>query len=167
MYKLDEIAPGDLILMVKSPQDSFFAELLDWGISLSEANPFVHACLVGDGYLIDPVTRVEKAPLDRYCENGWPFVVVATEAQRAAAVTWAERRLGWKYGFLQLAGDFARYDLHWVSPRLYRWKPRHWTCSGFVTAAYASAKVQLTLAPAPSPGDLSYSPLLRGLRPWQ
>lgn len=164
-YRVEDLRAGDILLMT-SGEGSIPARVLDWLISHSEADPFVHACLVGDGHLIDPVWRVEQVPIDRYVANGWAFRVEATDAQRAAAVAWAEERVGNAYGVAELLADAARLDLHIVLPAWYRWRPQHWTCSGFVNAAFASADVTLTYAPAVTPADLSYSPLLIGERPW-
>lgn len=166
MYDPAALQPGDVLLMIESPRESLPARILDRLISLSEANPFVHTCVVGDGNLIDPVWQVERAPLDRYALNGWAFRVQATAAQRMAAVAWAETHVGNAYGIAEVLADFARLDLHWVRPSWYNWRPQHWTCSGFVTASYAAAGVTLTRAPAPAPSDLSFSPLLIGRRPW-
>lgn len=165
MYVPADLRPGDILLMTEG-QGNFLARSLDRMIVWSTANPFVHAAIVGEGHLIDPVWRVERGPLDRYRGNGWRLRPRVPEEIRALAVRWAERRVGNVYGVREILADFARYDLHFVRPRWYRWRPDHWTCSGFVTAAYAAAGHSLTLAPAPSPGDLSYSPLLVGPRPW-
>lgn len=165
MYVPDDLEAGDILLMVEG-KGSLPARLLDRLIAWSTGNPFVHAALVGDGHLLDPLWRVERAPLGRYAANGWRFRAKAPEAVRKAAAAFAEGRVGNPYGLRELLADFARFDLHWVRPSWYRWRPQRWTCSGFVTAAYASEGLQLTLAPAPAPSDLSYSPLLTGPRPW-
>lgn len=142
------------------------SRVLDALIRFSTANPFVHAALVGDGHLIDPVWVVERAPLTRYERHGWAFRVSATEAQKRLAVQWAEQRVGSRYGVLEILADAARFDLHIVLPSWYLWRPKRWTCSGFVVAAYGSAGTTLSFAPVPSPADLAYSPFLTGRRPW-
>ncbi len=167
MYDPASLVPGDILLMVSNPHESIPARILDALISWSEANPFVHACFVGDGHLIDPVWHVERAPLDRYAANGHAFVVQATDAQRKAAVAWAEARAGEGYGIAELLEDGARFDLHFVAPAWYTARRQRYTCSGFVCAAYASTGVTLTRAPLAAPSDLSYSPALIGRRPWE
>lgn len=150
--------------MVESPRESLPARALDRLIAWSEDNPFVHAAIIGEGIIVDPVWRVEHAPRRRYQANGWVFRVQATDAQRRAAARWAESRIGQPYGIAEILADGARLDLHLGF--VYRLHPRRFTCSGFVAAAYAAAGVQLTHAPLPSPADLSFSPLLLGRRPW-
>ncbi|CAB1128310.1 conserved protein of unknown function [Candidatus Hydrogenisulfobacillus filiaventi] len=163
MYRPQELEPGMVLLMTEGPRRN----LLDCLIAWSTANPFVHACLVGEGTLIDPLWRVVEHPLDRYAANGWAFrVPEADAAVRAQAVAWAQARLGRVYGLAELLADGARFDLHWL-PLGGRWHPRHWTCSGFVAMAYRAAGLPLTLAPYPAPADLSYSPRLAGPRPWE
>ena len=167
MYDLAQLIPGDVLLMTSTPEESILAQLLDRAIALSEANPFVHAAIVGDGHIVNPVWHVQRDPPDLYARNGWAFRVQATDVQRAAAVRWAEAHVGSRYGIAELLADCARLDLHLVLPSWYRWRPQHWTCSGFVTEAYRAAGVPLTRAPVPAPSDLSFSPLLIGRRPWE
>ena len=165
-YSPRDLRPGDVLLMTSSSHESLPARLLDVLIAMSEANPFVHACLVGQGHLIDPLWRVQRASLRRYAANGWAFRVRATDADRLAAVGWAEQHVGNRYGVEEILADAARLDLHVVLPAWYRWRTGHWTCSGFVDQAYLQAGVRLTGAPLPSPADLAFSPLLIGPRPW-
>ena len=167
MYDPASLQPGDILLMQASAREGPLARLLDWAISRSEANPLVHTALVGRGAIYDPLWHITISSLDRYAQNGWAFRVNATPEQKAAAVTWADAHLGQPYGVREILADAARYDLHIVLPSWYRWRPHRWTCSGFVTEAYRQAGVILTDAPAPSPADLSYSPLLVGPRPWE
>jgi hypothetical protein len=152
--------------MTSRSGEGILANLLDRLISYSEGNPLVHAAIVGEGWIIDPVWRVERSPLSKYARNGWAFHVRATDAERAKAVRWAEAHLGNTYGIGEILADAARFDLHLVLPSWYRWRPQHWTCSGFVTQAYLAAGVELTKAPVPAPVDLGYSPQLIGRRPW-
>ena len=164
-YRPRDLRSGDVLLMTSS--GSLPARLLDLAIAWSEGNPFVHACLVGDGHLIDPGwPRVARQPLDRYAHCGWLFRVRAGEKRRMAAVRWAEERVGNPYGISEMLADAARLDLHIVLPSWYRWRPQRWTCSGFVNQAYLEAWLRLTDAPLPSPADLSYATLLVGPRPW-
>lgn len=167
MYRVEDLLPGDCLLMTSSPRESLPARVLDAAISWSTANPFVHACMVGEGHLIDPLWRVERGPLDRYAANGWCFTVHATDAQRAAAVAWAETRVGERYSVREILEDGARFDLHLIRPAWYSWRRKAYTCSGFTMAAWAAAGVVLSRAPAVAPSDLSYSPLLLGPRPWE
>ncbi len=167
-YRVQDLLPGDVLLMTRSLRDGLPARLLDVLIAWSEGNPFVHACLVGDGHLVDPTwPRVEHGPLERYMRNGWAFRVRAAPMQRQAALSWAEDHVGTPYGIEELLADAARLDLHVVLPSWYHWRAGRWTCSGFVTRAYLEAGVALTHAPLPSPADLSYSPALVGARPWR
>lgn len=166
-YRVRDLLPGDVLLMTKSSYEHLPARLLDVLIAVSEGNPFVHACLVGDGHLIDPTwPTVEPGPLERYATNGWPFRVRTSKARREAAVQWAEQHIGTPYGVVELLADAARLDLHIVLPSWYRWRPGRWTCSGFVAQAYLEAGLTLTHAPLPSPADLSYAATLIGPRPW-
>ncbi len=166
-YRAEALRPGDVLLMTTGPKQSLGSRLLDVLIAVSEGNPFVHSCLVGDGHLIDPTwPSVQQAPLDRYSRSGWAFRVHTGEMRRQAALAWAEAHVGNPYGIGELFADAARYDLHIVLPAWYRWRPGRWTCSGFVSQAYLAAGVTLTRAPLPSPADLSYSPDLIGPRPW-
>lgn len=167
MYDPAALEPGDILLMVRNPRESIPAQALDLAISLSEGSPFVHAALVGEGHILDPLWQVRHVPLDSYSSNGYAFRVAASNAQRTAAVAWAEARVGERYGIAELLEDGARYDLHLVLPAWYKVVRPRYTCSGFCAASYASAGVRLSYAPAISPADLSYSPLLIGKRPWE
>lgn len=165
MYRPKDLRPGDVLLMTVG-DGSLPARLLDTAIAWSTANPFVHAALVGEGHLIDPVVHVERAPLHRYAQNGWAFRVAGAEAAVKSVLGWAEGRLGNPYGVEQLLADGLRFDLHIVLTPWFHWRPARWTCSGFIAAAYRQAGCALTEAPVPAPSDLSYSPLLQGPRPW-
>lgn len=167
MYDPAKLAPGMILLMTSSPHGSLPARVLDWLISASEGSPCVHACMVGDGHLIDPVWHVQRAPLDRYAENGFAFRVQATDGQRRMAVAWAEARVGQRYGLAELLAEGARLDLHIMPRAWYRWRPQRVVCSAFAARAYLAAGVRLTWDPLPTPASLSYSPLLIGRRPWK
>ncbi len=166
MYNPATLLPGDVLLMTSRTGENIKAGLLDKLISFSEGSPLVHAAIVGEGHIVNPVWRVERAPLSIYAPNGWAFRVSATDAQRSTAVRWAEAHIGNTYGTAEILADAARFNLHFVLPSWYRWRPQHWTCSGFVAQAYLAAGVELTKAPVPAPVDLGYSPLLIGRRPW-
>ena len=166
-YRAADLRPGDVLLMTSAGSSALPSRVLDLIIAWSEGNPFVHACLVGQGHLVDPGwPRVARQPLDRYARNGWAFRVRTSDARRDAAVEWAEQHVGNPYGVEELLADAARLDLHIVLPSWYRWRPARWTCSGFVTQAYLEAGLHLTEAPLPSPADLSYATVLVGPRPW-
>ena len=167
MYDPATLRPGTILLMERNPREALPAQALDVLIAASEGNPLVHAAIVGEGHIVDPVWTVRDVPLDTYAANGWVFRVAATDAERAAAVAWAEARIGQGYGLGELAEDAARFDLHLVLPAWYKVIRPRMTCSGFISAAYASAGVRLSYAPAIAPSDLSYSPLLIGTRPWE
>lgn len=166
MYSVGELQPGDVLLMVGRPELTL-GGALDAGIEWATDSPFDHACIVGEGELIEALWRVSVSPLNKYASNGWAYRVEATDAQKTAAVAWMKARFGQTYGVKDILADAARDILHlplWPanSPRA----KQRYTCSGLVTAAYASAGVMLTYAPWPSPADLSFSPLLVGKRPW-
>lgn len=163
MYHPDDLRPGDVLLMVGRPRLSL-GGVLDALIEYATVSPFDHACIVGDGHLVEALWHVQRSPLDKYAANGWRFSVNATEEQKAAAVAWMEQRIGWIYGIRELMRDGERDILR--VPMWPRVAPQRFTCSGLVAMAYQQAGVRLTLAPWPSPADLSYSPLLVGARPW-
>lgn len=165
MYHPETLQPGDVILISGHyPHESIWSRLLDFAIEWSTASPWHHACIVGEGCLVNPLWRVSHDPLDRYATTGWAFRVAgATEAQVQSAVLWAESRIGWRYGVEELLLDAARFDLHWVLKLKHRLPA--YTCSGFVFQAWLQAGIRLTWAPFPAPCDLAYSPLLIGDRP--
>ena len=165
MYNPKNIMAGDILLMVSRPESPWYDQVLDAGIRWSTTNPFVHACLVGEGILINPLWHIESSPLDTYAQNGWAFHVAnAVPDQRRKAVAWAMAHMGQQYGITELVADAARDDLK--IPLGERWHPHYLTCSGFVSRAWREAGIMLSYAPLPSPADLSYSPLLLGNRPW-
>ena len=165
MYNTKHLMAGDILLMVSRPDSPWYDQVLDAGIRWSTTNPFVHACLVGEGILINPLWHVESFPLDTYADNGWAFRVSgATPNQRRKAVAWAMHHIGQPYGVAALLADAGRDDLK--IPFGERWHPHYVTCSGFVARAWHEAGISLSYAPLPSPADLSYSPILWGNRPW-
>lgn len=163
MYRPSDLRAGDVLLMTQNPRESLPARALDALIAWSTANPFVHAAIVGNGHIIDPLWHVEHAPLDRYAANGWVYRVDAPPAARQDAVTWAEAHVGQAYGIVEILADGLFYDAH---IGLYRFHPHRLTCSAFVARCCEAAGAPLTRQPLPSPASLSYSPLLVGPRPW-
>jgi len=162
-YTVDQLQPGDILVMQRRPGWHGARTLLDWAIAWSTSSPWVHACLVGHDVLIDPLWHVQTAALDTYADTGWVFTPAATPQQKERAIAWAMHRLGAPYGVRELLADGLRFDLHWT---LWRWRPtRAVTCSGFLTLAYWQAGTVLTYAPFPAPSDLVASPVLRGARP--
>jgi len=165
-YTLAAVHPGDIILCLPRPGEPLADRLLDAAIACSTSGPFVHAALVGDGHLIEQIDPVTASPLDKYAVNGWVYRVDgATPAQIAAAVQWAEARIGQPHGVAALLDDAALYDLHWAAAL--RWHTRYVTCSGFVALAWQAAGWPVTAQPLPSPMSLAFSPRLVGPRPWE
>lgn len=163
MYDPSSLHEGDIILVAgwgSSPGGDLLSLLISW----ATVNPFHHAAIVGDGKIIEALWTVQTSPLDKYASAGWTFSVDTSDAVRRAAVDWCMRRLGERYGIRELLDDAGRDVLH--LPIGWRVRPRLYTCSGLIAAAYAAAGLVLTYAPLPSPADLSYSPLLVGTRPW-
>ncbi len=160
---------GDVLLMIRShPLDSL-PGIIDAGISASTVNPFEHSALVVEQnrrlVLVEALLHVTLSPLDKYTSNGWRFSPAKLSAATAQALSHAAlSKVGQMYGFSMIWQDFLRDDIHIdIHPRL---DPRHLDCSGLVVWAFEQVGRKLTEAPAPSPADLSYSPALRGPRPW-
>ena len=109
MYHPDDLRPGDVLLMVGRPRLTL-GGLLDAAIEWATVSPFDHACIVGDGHLIEALWHVQRSPLDKYAANGWRFSVNATPEQKAAAVAWMEHRIGWMYGIRELMRDGERIN---------------------------------------------------------
>jgi hypothetical protein len=152
MYRVDRLAPGDVILVVGR-------SLLARAIQCSTASPYSHAALVGDGVLWQAEWHVGTAALDTYTETGWVYRPVdAPPGTVARVLAWVAAQRGRRYGLEELLLDALRFDAH-VVPRVRR-SLRHWTCSGLIAAAYAQAGWLLTRAPWPAPVDLAYSPRL-------
>ncbi len=154
--------PGDLILVYRG--NGLFDKLVRW----ATVSPFYHVAMVVDSQdLIEAAFGgVRYADVNKY--QGKSVVlspVGATPAQRAKAV--AEARLHWRqaYGWKAIWTDALRIGLH--VPIGYRWRTwHHYDCSCLVAAAWATAGLPLTYAPAPSPADLGWSTTLQGPRPW-
>lgn len=162
MYHVDQLKPGDILLMTHRAGSPWWDALLDAAIAWSTASPWVHAALVGEGVLINPLWHVVKMPLETYMTNGTIFRAMdSTPQQRRNAVHWAVAHFGQAYGVKELLSDAARFDLHWI-PR-WRHHLQYFTCSGFVAQAYLEAGYPLTLAPFPAPSDLAASPRLTPL----
>lgn len=162
MYDPAALTPGTILLLPPTPGEPLWDWVLDKGIQWSTQSPFCHAALVTQGGLLEALTTVRPSPLTKYAATGWAYTVAATPDQRAAATAWMQRQVGRAYGYRELWADFRRYDLH-TTPRAL--PLRHWTCSGIIAVAYATAGVRLTYAPYPAPADLAASPLLLGPRP--
>ena len=163
-YDPKDLRPGDILLMVGRPRLTA-GGALDVAIEWATDSPFDHACMVGDGHLIESLDVVTRSPLDKYAANGWVYQVAAADPEVKAAVAWFDSRVGQPYGIKALLED-GLLDIAHV-PVYARIDPRRATCSGMVAAAYLHAGVRLTWHPLPSPADLSFSPLLLGSRPWR
>lgn len=164
MYRVQDLEPGMVLLMESRPGSPWYDAALDAGIRWSTGCVMVHAALVGNGVLINPLWHVQTDPLDLYETNGWAYRVAgSTPAQAQAAVGWALGRVGQQYGLTELLADGARHDLK--IPISDHWHPRYVVCSGFVHRAWLSAGVVLSYAPWPTPADLLYSPTQVGARP--
>lgn len=162
-YTVDQLHPGDILIMQRRPGWHGLSTLLDLAIECSTASPWVHTCLVGHGVLLDPLWHVQTVALDTYADTGWVFTPESSPQQKERAIAWAQHRLGAPYGVREILDDAARFDLHWVP---HPGHPVHaYTCSGFVAMSYQAAGVILTYAPWPAPSDLIFSPALRGPRP--
>jgi len=161
MYDPGQVEVGDVILVRGAAVWDVVAAL----IRLATISPYHHTVLVGEGHLIEAGFTVTRSPLDKYEHTGDAFSVRCTRQRALSAVAAAEARLGTPYGVAELLDDAGRYFLH--LPLVYPWNARRQTCSGLIAYAYRAAGVTLTYQPCPSPGSLSYSPLLQGHRPWE
>ena len=158
MYRIADVQPGDILLMQSRLGSPWYDQWLDAGIRWSTDSPWVHACLVGPGVLINPLWHVQTDALDAYADNGSIFRPQATSQQKECAIAWAMTHIGQRYGLDELLLDAARFDLHWT-PRL-RHHLQLYTCSGFTVMAYRQARFLITYAPFPAPCDVAYSPVL-------
>lgn len=169
-YSPASLRVGDVLLMVRDhPLDSW-SGLIDTGISTSTVNPFEHSALVveqnGSLVLVEALLHVTVSPLDKYTANGWALSPTngSGRAHSQALSHAALSKVGQFYGFSMVWQDFLRDDIHIdIHPRI---DPHHLDCSGLVMWAFQQIGLTLTLAPVPSPADLSYSPILQGPRPW-
>ena len=154
--------PGDVLLLRRG------TGILDRIVQIVTTSPYYHAAIVVDGgYLVEARFHgVAMRPVSEYGDRADVFQVLdATDAQRAAAVQWAQLHWGTPYGWRTILIDTARIGLH--LPIGYGWRRlSHLDCSCFVTAAWWQAGVPLTFVPAPTPGDLGFSVELVGPRPW-
>ena len=163
-YQTQDLQPGDILLMQGRSTSPWWDQALDAGIRWSTDCWAVHAALVGDGVIINPLWHVQADALAIYAQNGFAYRVAnASAAHTRRAVQWAMQHVGQRYGLAELLADAGRLDLH--LPLGTHWFPHYVTCSGFVAAAYRHAGIALTYAPLPTPADLLYSPLLLGDRP--
>ena len=159
---------GDVLLMTRHSPLWTPAGALDAGIAVSTVNPFDHAaCVVeqdGQLVIVEALWHVTISPIDKYALDGWAYHPAITPEQQTALSQAALSKVGQRYGVIQVLESFLRDDIHIdLHPVL---DPRHLDCSGLVVWAFHQARYRLTYAPVPSPADLSYSPLLRGPRPW-
>lgn len=165
-YDVRDLKPGMVILTTPRANAPLMTQILDQTIRWSNG-PFVHAALVADNCLIEQLSTVTRAPLDKYCSNGWVFQIAGLHAIRAQAmIQWACDRVGQYYGYRAILEDGAMLDLHdW---HLLKSRPSLVTCSGFVErAARHGAGIPLSEMPLPTPTELSYSAILIGQRPWK
>ena len=161
-YRVEDLRPGQVLLMVPSSHEPIWDRALDEAIKIS-SGPFVHAALVGHGELIEQLSIVQTSALDKYCDNGWAYTVNSTKTD--AVIDWALSHLGQVYGVEAILEDGLMYDLHdW---NMLDVDPRYVTCSGFIERAWRlGGGVPLIEHPLPSPTSLAYSPNLIGPRPW-
>jgi cell wall-associated NlpC family hydrolase len=158
-YSAASLRPGDVVLV---RAHGLLGVLIEWATT----NPFGHAAIVGPrGALVQATWPVvDEVPLGTYARDGWALRPLAGAHVGLRAARAASLRVGTPYGLAELAADAGRDLLH--LPLWPRTSPRRFTCSGLVAMAYRDAGFPLTLAPFPSPADLSYSPVLSGPRPW-
>ena len=168
-YNPTSLKVGDVLLMIRSHPIDSLPGLIDAGISTSTVNPFEHSALVveqaGSLVLVEALLHVTVSPLDKYTQNGWAFSPTKWSSAHSQVVSQAAlSKVGQFYGFSMVWQDFLRDDIHVdIHPRM---DPHHLDCSGLVVWAFQQTGLTLTLAPVPSPADLSYSPILQGPRPW-
>lgn len=153
---------GDVVLVRRGT--GVFDKLVQWGT----CSPYFHAAIVvSETDLIEArMSGVKRNSIAEYAGRSDVLSVAqADPAQRKQAVAWAESKLLLGYGWRDILADVLRIGLH--IPTGYRfWHWKHFDCSCLVTAAWRAAGIELTLAPAPSPADLGWSPILDGPRPW-
>ncbi len=154
--------PGDIVLVRRG------TGILDKLVQFFTTSPYFHAAMVLEGGdLIEAAFGgVRRVDGDKYAGRSDTLSPAnATDAQRAAATQWAREKLLLGYGWHDILADALRLGLH--VPVGYRWRTwRHLDCSCLCAAAWATAGLPLTFVPAPSPGDLGFSPVLVGPRPW-
>jgi hypothetical protein len=156
------IQPGDLILV----------RGIGWTDRVIESvthSPYSHvAGLVKTNELIEAQAfrRVGYQALDYYAGGADVYTCDAlTDAQRAQIVEYVKRAVGYRYDYLLLAVEAARYLLHVCLP--YREPFRSRICSTLWSDAYRAAGVDLCPGIRyPSPGDIAQSKLLRKVGPF-
>jgi len=163
-YTVDQLHPGDVLLIVPSPHEPIWDRALDEAIALS-SGPFVHSALVGHGVLVEQLATVQESPLNKYMATGWAYAVArSTPAQADAAIAAFRARLGQPYSTRELLIMGAYYDLHdtdvWGDHFQYT------VCSTAIERAWRSAGIVLSHQPLVSPTGLAFSPRLLGRRPW-
>ena len=165
-YVPKHLRSGDVILVAGHRLgESVAGVVFDWLIDFATVNPFHHAAIVHDGLLIESLWTVTASPLDKYASTGYAFRPSLSKPVCAAASDWCAGRVGSRYGVKEILVDGARDFLH--LPLGFGWRPHLLACSALVAEGYRRAGAPLTRAPVPAPADLSYSPLLLGVRPWE
>ncbi len=164
-YQAGNLSAGTILLMTEVHPCNILDRLITW----SEVSPFDHSGMVVETpqglRIAEALWHIQLSPLDKYQQNGWPFTVTGlTPEQLTTMSQWALAHVGQQYGWAEILGNAARLDLK--LPILARWQPQHWTCSQFVTDAFAQAGITLSLAPLVTPANLADSPVLVGPRPW-
>lgn len=155
--------PGDIILVRRG--NGLFDKL----VRFATVSPYFHAAMVvNDQYLVEArLSGVSMRLISEYagrCDLLKPLG--ATNLDRAKATQFALSKLHLPYGWIDIIEDAERLGLHIDNG--YRWRKwRHYDCSCLVAAAWANAGIRLTLAPAPTPGDLGFASILQGPRPWK
>lgn len=165
-YDPASLQTGDVILVRGHPGLWPPGAWLDAAIEWATVSPYAHACIVGEGHIIEALWRVTASPLDKYAGAGDRYTIVAAAPRGLAAARWCERRIGQRYGIAALLEDGA-LDIGHV-PLTVRLNPHRVTCSGLVALGWRlGGGIRLTWRPLPSPGDLADSPVLLGPRPWR
>jgi uncharacterized protein YycO len=156
---------GDVLLVYRG------SGVFDRLVRFATVSPFFHAAMLTGGnggteIIEAALGGVRYNDLSAYAGRADVLEVRgATAAQRRDAVHFAKDKLMLPYGWRAIVADALRLGLH-VNVG-YRWRTwHHYDCSCLVANAWANAGVPLTFAPAPSPADLGWSPVLVGPRPW-
>ena len=133
----------------------------DKAIEIFTQNPFSHAALLdGSGNIIEAIPAgVTKSPANKWGDLATTFICPElTDEKRRKIVSIANSLVGDVYGWSDILKDIG------INVPIYR---KHFDCSVLVAYCYNQVGIRLTCAPCPTPGDLSYSPLLEGNRDWK
>jgi len=156
------VQAGDIVLVSRG--NGILDKLVQW----ATVSPFYHAAIaLNESEIIEAAFRGARYnSLATYAGRCSVLTVAgATPEQGIAAANYAQGYIGSAYGWKDIIEDALVLGLH--VPGGYRWRSwHHYDCSCLVAAAWADGGTQLTLAPAPSPADLGWSPVLVGPRPW-